>query len=336
MFMSKKIFTVGTGSWGSALASVLADNQNEVLIYGRNQQQVDDININHQNSLFFPNINLPENLKATNDLSKCKDYDIILLAVPSSVSVDLAVQIDQLLDKTTIFINAAKGFHPITFNRLSEMIIQKVNKEHLHSYFAISGPSFASEVVEKQITTVNIVGQDQNTAKELQQLFSNDYFRVYRNDDLIGCEYGSGLKNVIAIASGIVAGLGLKDNAKASLITRGLSEMTRYGLAHGAKQSTFMGLCGMGDLILTCSSFTSRNYQAGYLIGQHNSSQTFWQENKSTVEGVDACKIIYQKAHKEKIEMPITSAVYEVLFEDKKPSDIINQLMHRDLKYEIY
>ena len=336
MFMSKKIFTVGTGSWGTALASVLADNQNEVLIYGRNSKQVDDINLNHKNSCFFSDVLLPEKLKATVDLSKCKDYDIILLAVPSSVSVDLAQQIDTLIDSPKIFINAAKGFHPVTFDRLSEMIIQTVSKEHLHSYFSISGPSFASEVVEKQITTVNIVGKDQETAKELQRLFSNDYFRVYRNDDLIGCEYGSGLKNVIAIASGIVAGLGLKDNAKASLITRGLSEMTRYGLAHGAKQSTFMGLCGMGDLILTCSSFTSRNYQAGYLIGQHDSSRTFWQENTKTVEGVDACKIIYQKAKNENIEMPITSAVYAVLYEDKKPSEIINQLMHRDLKHEIY
>lgn len=336
MFMKKKIFIFGSGSWGTALASVVADNQNDVLIYGRNTNQVNDINVNHQNNQYFPNIDLPNNLKATSDISKCADYDIILLATPSSTCVQAAYEIDKYLKKPTIFINAAKGFHPQSFRRLSEVITETVNKENLLEYFALSGPSFASEVVQKQITTVNIVGSNQQVATDLQKMFSNDYFRVYRNDDLIGCEYASGLKNVIAIAGGIINGLGLQDNAKASLITRGLSEISRYGTAHGAKLSTFMGLCGMGDLILTCSSFTSRNFQAGYIIGKNNSSIPFFKQNKLTVEGVDACKIIYQKAKNENIEMPITSAVYKILFEDKIPSDVIKELMNRDLKYEIY
>ncbi|MDO4377886.1 MAG: NAD(P)H-dependent glycerol-3-phosphate dehydrogenase [Erysipelotrichia bacterium] len=336
MSMKKKIFTVGSGSWGTALAAVLADNKQDVLLYGRNSQEIDDINRNHHNSRYFNDLTLPSNLTATNDLSQCCDYDIIMLAVPSTVCVQTAAAIDKLLHKPAIFINAAKGFHPETFCRLSEMITETVSKEHLSAYFALSGPSFAEEVIQKQITTVNIVGKKQNIALELQKMFSNDYFRVYRNNDLIGCEYAAGLKNVIAIASGIINGLGLHDNAKASLITRGLSEISRYGLAHGAEMSTFMGLCGMGDLILTCSSFTSRNFQAGYIIGKNNSAAAFYEQNRQTVEGVEACKIIYRKSVAEKIEMPITAAVYQVLFENKRPSDIINSLMHRDLKYEIY
>ncbi len=336
MSMKKKIFTVGSGSWGTALAAVLADNGQDVLLYGRNSQEIADINRNHHNSRYFNDLALPTNLVATDDLSLCGDYDIILLAVPSTACVQTAATIDKLLHKPVIFINAAKGFHPQTFRRLSEMITETVSEEHLSAYFALSGPSFAEEVIQKQITTVNIVGKDQNIALELQKMFSNDYFRVYRNDDLIGCEYASGLKNVMAIASGIINGLGLHDNAKASLITRGLSEISRYGLAHGAKMSTFMGLCGMGDLILTCSSFTSRNFQAGYIIGKNNSATAFYEQNKQTVEGVEACKIIYRKSVSEKIEMPITASVYQVLFENKRPSDVINSLMHRDLKYEIY
>ncbi|MGN1399631.1 MAG: NAD(P)H-dependent glycerol-3-phosphate dehydrogenase [Erysipelotrichaceae bacterium] len=333
--MENKVFVLGSGSWGTALAAVLADNNIDVTLYGRNKAEVDDINQNHQNAKFFKTV-LPANLKATNDLSSAKNYPIILTSVPSKAFEEVLFQLNDILTEKTVFINAAKGFHPVSYQRLSEVYTQTLNQNLQGDYFALIGPSFADEVVEKKITTINLVGENQELSTQLQVLFSNDYFRVYRNDDLIGAEYASGLKNVIALASGTVTGLGLQDNAKASLITRGLSEISRYGLAHGGKLSTFMGLCGMGDLILTCSSFTSRNFQAGYLIGKNDSSEIFWKENKSTVEGVNACNIIYHKAKKENIEMPITSAVYQVLFENKKPSEVVKELMNRDLKYEIY
>ena len=333
--MENKVFVLGSGSWGTALASVLADNQVDVLIYGRDKNEVDDINQNHRNSKYF-STNLPVNLKATNDLSQAKNYPIILTCVPSKSFESILVQLNEILENKTIFINAAKGFHPVSYKRLSEVYYQTLDFKFQGDYFALIGPSFAQEVVEKKITTINLVGKNQDISSKLQVLLSNDYFRVYRNDDLVGAEYASGLKNVIALASGTIAGLGLQDNAKASLITRGLSEITRYGLAHGGKMSTFMGLCGMGDLILTCSSFTSRNFQAGFSIGKNDSSEPFWNTNKTSVEGVNACNIIYHKAQQEKIEMPITTAVYQVLFEKRKPSEAVIELMNRDLKYEIY
>ncbi|MBQ1826958.1 MAG: NAD(P)-dependent glycerol-3-phosphate dehydrogenase, partial [Erysipelotrichaceae bacterium] len=308
----------------------------DVTIYSRSKSEVDDINLNHRNSRYFPEVDLNPLLKATDDLSDVSEADAVLLAVPSGVCCEMAERINQYLTKKIILINVAKGFHPKTHQRLSVEIGKVIDPKHFRAYCSLVGPSFAEEVVVRKMTTINMVSEDQQAAGEMQKLFSNSYFRVYTNSDMIGCEYASGLKNIIAIASGILHGLQLGENAKASLLTRGLAEMSRFAVARGARIETFMGLCGMGDLILTCTSPMSRNFTAGYQIGKENSSEGFWKQNKSTVEGVAACKIIAEEARKEGISMPITEQVYEILFNLKRPSDALKDLMSRDLKPEIH
>lgn len=331
-----KVFIIGSGSWGTALANVLADNCVDVLLYGRNEKEVNEINESHFNSRYFPGIELNENLRATDNLALVSDADCILLAVPSTVCTQMIEKMNPYLKKQVVIINVAKGFHPVTFERLSVEITKAIRKDCFKAYCSLVGPSFAEEVINRQHTTINMVSENIEVAKQYQKIFANSYFRVYTNDDLIGAEYASGLKNVIAIASGILHGLNLGNNAKASLLTRGLAEMKRFAVRFGAKNETFMGLCGMGDLILTCTSEMSRNFSAGYRIGTENSSKGFWEENRVTVEGVEACRIIHFKSLEIGVEMPITNEVYKVLFEDKKPSEALKDLMNRDLKPENY
>lgn len=328
-----KIFVLGAGSWGTALANVLADNGNEVLIYARDEKRAEEINLEHTNKKYFDTV-LNSELKATSDLNRITEFEYVLLAVPSGTSIRMAEEISHLINRPIVLINSAKGFSPDTHGRLSVEISRFFSAEQLKAYAAILGPSHAEEVVQRMQTTVNIVCENQDIARELQKMFANEYFRVYRNDDMIGCEYGAGLKNIIAIASGILYGVGLGDNAKASLMTRGLAEMTRYGVKMGGKKETFMGLCGMGDLIVTCTSQFSRNWQAGYTIGKNDDAEEFWKTNTKTVEGVEACRIIKAEAERLNISMPITDELYKVLFENKKPSQAIHDLMNRELKEE--
>jgi glycerol-3-phosphate dehydrogenase (NAD(P)+) len=204
----------------------------------------------------------------------------------------------------------------------------------LKAVVSLIGPSHAEEVVIRLLTVVNAVSDDEEAASLIQKTFSNNYFRVYRNTDVIGAEIGVAVKNVIALASGILSGLGYGDNARAALMTRGLAEISRYGLFFGAKAETFLGLTGVGDLIVTCTSVHSRNYQAGLIIGQFDTAKIFWDTNEKTVEGVNAVKVVYEEALRNKIDMPITEQVYKVLYEGAKPSESINILMSRELKAE--
>ncbi len=328
-----KVFVVGSGSWGTALACTLLDNHQEVLIYGHNPAEIADINENHLNSKFFEDFPVNYDLKGTTDISLVDNYDLVLLAVPSSACISVIRQLKQYLTHKVVILNVAKGFHPETHERLSTVVTREMG-DLMECYAALLGPSHAEEVIRKMLTTVNIVSDNEKIAEEIQHMFANEYFRVYRNNDLVGCEYASGLKNIIAIASGILYGLGLGDNAKASLMTRGLAEMTRYGLAMGGRLETFMGLCGMGDLIVTCTSQLSRNWQAGYQIGSENSAKKFWETNTKTVEGVAACKIIKEEADRLGISMPITTELYGVLFNNNSPSESVIRLMTRKLKEE--
>lgn len=329
-----KVFIVGSGSWGTALGNVLTDNAVETLIYGRNESQVNDISRNHKNTEFFGDVELNHDLKATADLEAVNDYDCILLAVPSSACIKMAATLNECITKPMLFVNVAKGFNGDNYHRLSEDVIAAVDREKMAGYCALLGPSHAEEVILRMQTTINAVSENEDIAVRIQRLFSNRYFRVYTNSDMIGCEYAAGLKNIIAIASGILYGLGLGDNAKASLMTRGLAEMSRYGIAKGGRIETFMGLCGMGDLIVTCTSAHSRNWQAGYLIGKENNARIFWETNSKTVEGVAACKIIRNEAEKLGISMPITNELYDILFNDLEPKKAIDRLMTRELKSE--
>ena len=238
------------------------------------------------------------------------------------------------LTKKVILVNTAKGFEPTTNKRMSEAIRESFDADKLSSVVSLIGPSHAEEVVIRLLTTVCSVSQNIEDAKTVQKIFSNDYFRVYTGDDEIGSELGVAIKNSIALASGMLAGLGYGDNTRAALITRGLAEMIRFGEAFGGQTKTFYGLTGIGDLIVTCTSIHSRNFEAGYQIGKANSSDIFWKNNKKTVEGVRTTEVLYRLKNEHNISMPIVDEIYKVLYENKKPSDSAVELMLRELKAE--
>lgn len=328
-----KVRIIGTGSWGTALGQVLADNGQDVKMYGLSIEEVNDINLNHQNSKFFNDVLINPNLEASNDFDIVKDADVVLLGVPVMAIDSVCQRLKETLDHKVHVINVAKGFHPVTKERLS-LAITRIMGDKLEDFVSLIGPSHAEEVILRKLTIVNSVCENEEVAKSIQKLFANDYFRVYTNSDVIGAEIAAATKNVMAIASGCLAGINEGDNARAALMTRGLAEMTRFGLALGAKKETFLGLNGVGDLIVTCSSYHSRNFQAGLEIGKANGAKEFLLNNKKTTEGINTCRVVKELADEMKIDMPITNEVYEVLFNDKKPTEAIKGLMTRPLKAE--
>lgn len=329
-----KTVVIGSGSWGTGLGQVLCDNGREVIIYGNCKEQIDDIEQNHRNAMFFEDVQLTPDLHATMDVNVVKDADVVVLSVPTIAIESVCRQIDPLLKGKVIIVNTSKGFHPETNERMSQVIRRFISEEHLSSVVSLIGPSHAEEVVIRMLTTICAVSLRHEDAVVIQELFSNDYFRVYTGSDEIGSEVGVALKNAIAVASGVLSGLGYGDNTRAALMTRGLAEMIRFGTAMGGKPETFMGLTGIGDLIVTCSSRHSRNFQAGYEIGKANDAQAFWKYNKKTVEGVRTAKVVYELAQQMHIDMPITSEIYKVLYENKDPKQSARDLMLRDLKPE--
>jgi len=327
-----KVTVLGTGSWGTALAQVLADNGNDVILWGISDEEVNDINQNHRNSRYF-DTEINEKLRATKDLNAVSDSDVLLAAVPTMALESVLTQAAEKVEKPVIVINVAKGFHPVSHERLSVVIRRIMPAEKTKAVVSLIGPSHAEEVILRLVTCINAVSDDMDAAETVQKLFSNDYFRVYRNDDVTGAEVGVAVKNIIALASGILEGIGQGDNARAALMTRGLAEMTRFGTALGGREETYLGLDGVGDLIVTCTSRHSRNFMAGLKIGQEGAA-AFFRDNKKTVEGVAACKVVYNEAKKRGIEMPITEQIYQVLYENKSPREAARSLMARDLKPE--
>lgn len=333
-----KVTLIGSGSWSSALANVLADNGHDAVIYGIVKEEVDDIQINHRNSKFFEDVELNENIKATLDIKEAlNNTDMIVLGLPSNfIKKSLIEDIAPNLNSKPIIINAAKGFDMETHDRLSNVIRKSIDQSKIKGIVSLIGPSHAEEVVKRIFTAICSVSSDEKLAIEVQHAFSNSYFRVYRHDDEVGAEYAVATKNVIALATGVMMGVGMGDNTRAAIMTRGLAEMVRFGKAMGANERTYLGLTGLGDLIVTCSSYHSRNFTAGLEIGKANSAKEFLKNNKRTVEGINACKILHEESKKLGIEMPITSAVYSVIYEGKKPTDVIAELMARELKVEHY
>lgn len=332
-----KIAVLGTGSWATALSQVLVDNGHQVMMYGINQEEIDDVNLHHKNSKYFKDIVIAENIKATNNLKETiENADYILITVPTSAVRIVLEEIKPLLTKKVTIINASKGFDLKTKKRISETIREVLDENNRKEVVSLIGPSHAEEVIIRQLTTVCSVSLDIDIAKDVQELFSNIYFRVYSHQDEIGAEYGVALKNVIAIAAGAIYGLGYGDNTRAALMTRGLAEMTRFGVCKGGLPETYLGLTGIGDLIVTCSSQHSRNFMAGYEIGIADGADEFMRYNKKTVEGIRTCKVIYEDLRENypNIDMPIIEAIYAVLYRGVKPSQAIQVLMLRELKQE--
>ena len=330
-----KITVFGTGSFGTALANVLAENGHSVLMWGKNENTVDEINQSHQNKRYLKDVTLIETIKATNQLEQAVNFsDIFLIALPTKAIRDVVTEINQHIKTKKTFIHVAKGIENETFKRVSEMIEDSVSKNHKNGVGVLSGPSHAEEVVIKQPTTVAASSKDEHISILIQDLFMNDYLRVYTNNDLIGVELGGALKNIIAVASGIVAGMGYGDNAKAALMTRGLAEISRLGEKLGADPMTFLGLGGIGDLIVTCTSTHSRNYTLGYKLGKGKTTEEALNEMNMVVEGIYTTNSVYHLAKAQNIDMPITNALYKVLFEDKPVKDSVKDLMGRDKKAE--
>ncbi|GEP83422.1 NAD(P)H-dependent glycerol-3-phosphate dehydrogenase [Staphylococcus piscifermentans] len=325
----------GTGSFGTALANVLAQNGHDVLMWGKNKQTIEEINQFHTNSRYLNEAHLDKAIKATQNLKEATQFsDTYLIALPTKAIREVVQQIDAELDSKKTFIHVAKGIENSTFERVSEMIEDSLSPEHNGGIGVLSGPSHAEEVVIQQPTTVAASSADPKVSKQIQDLFMNDYLRVYTNDDLVGVELGGALKNIIAVASGIVAGMGFGDNAKAALMTRGLAEISRLGEELGADPMTFLGLGGIGDLIVTCTSTHSRNYTLGYKIGQGKTVDEALSEMSMVAEGFYTTESVYHLAKQKNIEMPITSALYGVLFENVPLDKSLKLLMGRDKKSE--
>ena len=325
---------IGAGAMGLALANVLLDNNKNVLVYGRNPTKVKYLNEKHQ-SEYLDNIKLNEKLKVIDSLEELLNFsDALIIAVPSKEVKNIIKEINLIIKRKVLIINAAKGLEHNSKIGMQELIKLNFNKEYFLGVVSLLGPGFAKEIIRRNITLICAVSEDLNQAKLIQNDFSNDYFRVYVSDDVIGAEIGSAMKNAIAIASGILAGLGYGENSKAALITRGLVEIQRLGKILGGKSTTFLGLTGVGDLILTCNSLNSRNYSIGYEIGKTNDSLKALSSNHLTIEGYDTVKVLKELANENEIELPIINGLYRVLYLNDKPSIVINELMSRPLKEE--
>ena len=330
-----KITVFGMGSFGTALANVLAENGHTVLMWGKNEDSVKELNDHHQNKRYLKDVVLDSRIKATSDIKEAANFtDIYLMALPTKAMREVTSEIDSLIDSKKTFIHVAKGIENDTFKRVSEMIEDSISEDRNGGIGVLSGPSHAEEVVIKQPTTVAASSKDEKVSKLIQDLFMNDYLRVYTNNDLVGVELGGALKNIIAVASGIVAGMGYGDNAKAALMTRGLAEISRLGEKLGADPMTFLGLGGIGDLIVTCTSTHSRNYTLGFKLGQGQTMDEALNEMNMVVEGIYTTNSVYHLAKQQNVDMPITNALYKVLFEDNPVKDSVKDLMGRDKKSE--
>lgn len=334
--MKKRIAVLGAGSWGTALASVLLQNQHEVTLWARRPEIVEEINQHHTNNHYLPQVQLHPDLQATTELPELiSQSEVVLFVVPSHAMRNMVVQVAPYIQPNALLLLAAKGFEPGSLKRISEVVREELPSA-LHQQIAVvSGPSHAEEVVRRMPTTLVAASSLQETALESQSLLMNETFRVYTNTDLIGVEIGGALKNIIALAAGIAAGLDYGDNAKAALMTRGLAEIARLGIKLGAHPLTFVGLSGVGDLIVTCTSTHSRNWRAGYLLSQGKSVQAILDEMGMVVEGIKTTKAAYGLAQKFKVEMPITEQLYQVLFAEKKPEQAVWELMTRGKTGEV-
>lgn len=326
-----KTCIVGGGSWGIALASVLSENNRDVTLYMRSSEQKEYILKNKRSPKYLKDFVFPDNIKLSDDIKSVSGCDVVVLATPFQKIEEILLEIKPHISQETVLLNVSKGLN-IENCETGEYFANKVCPNN--KYAVLSGPSHAEEVSKKMITTVVICSKDIDVAKDLQDLFMNEYFRVYIHTDVSGVEVAGALKNVIAIGSGILKGINEGDNAIAALITRGLFEISRLGKKMGCNMLTFMGLAGMGDLIVTATSVHSRNFRAGVLIGDGVPVDKLEEEVGETVEGLKTAKAAYILAKKYDVEMPITEAIYEGIYENKDPHKAILELMTRSKKHE--
>lgn len=331
-----KVTVLGAGSFGTALAKVLAENNHTVSIWSHSSDHVESINKRHQNSVYLPEIQLPESISAMTDKKEAlQNSELVVSALPTQVSSSVWQEIVPLLPESASVVVASKGIEKKTHRLVSDIFFDLLpGEENKKRITFLSGPSFAKEVAMQIPTVIVIAGYDKEQIKKMQQAFHTNYFRVYGSNDVIGVEIAGALKNVIAIGTGISDGLEYGLNSRSALITRGLHEIARLGSHMGADPLTFMGLAGMGDLVLTCTGDLSRNRQVGLRIGKGETMEEIQKSMRMVAEGVPTTESAYELAKQKNVEMPITSALYEVLYEGKEPKAAYRDLMGRSLKFE--
>ena len=330
---SSRISVLGAGSWGSAIAVLLAKNGHPVRLWGRNAEKIAYMRAQRQNPYFLPDIDFPPNLQVLAELDAALvDSDVIIIAVPSHAFANLLAQIKQVRIAVTKLCWLSKGLEPQK-SRLLHTLVETVF-DPVPDYAVISGPTFAREVASGLPTAVTIAAKDCDYARQLADIFHNEYFRPYLSTDIIGVEIGGAVKNVLAIAAGIADGLGFGANTRAALITRGLVEMRRLATRLGAQEQTLMGLSGMGDLLLTCTDNQSRNRRLGLALGQGKTLAQAKQEISQVIEGIQTAREIYHLAGWYQIDMPIVNQVYAILYEHTQPQQAVQNLLTRNFTYE--
>ena len=328
-----KVGVIGAGSWGTALALLLHTNGHQVTVWSIVESEIEMLKREHEHKDKLPGVKLPEDMEFTTKLQETIDgKDLLVLAVPSPFTRSTSKIMCPYVTEGQIIVNVAKGIEESTLMTLSEIIEQEIPQADVA---VMSGPSHAEEVGRRIPTTIVVGAHKKDTAKFISNCFMNEVFRVYISPDVLGIELGGSLKNVVALAAGIADGLGYGDNTKAALITRGIAEISRLGVAMGGKAETFSGLTGIGDLIVTCASMHSRNRRAGILIGQGKTMDEAMKEVKMVVEGVYSAKAARALAMKYDIQLPIIEQVNQVLFEGKSPAEAVKELMLRDKKMEV-
>lgn len=329
------ISVIGAGSWGTAVANLLAEKGYKVKLWARDQQLANDINRRHRNPHYLKDIQLEDGVKAVNELADAlRHTEVIILAVPSHAMREIITGIKEVMKNDPLIVSLTKGLETTTLMRMSE-VINQVIPDRSGNVGVLSGPNHAEEVSRHIPSATVISSRYPQTAARLQEMFMTPYFRVYTNADIIGVELGAAIKNVIAIAAGISDGLGYGDNTKASLMTRGLTEMTRLGIAAGAKNLTFAGLSGVGDLIATCTSRHSRNRAVGERLAKGATLAEIARETTMIAEGINTCAGVNKLAKQYGIEMPISSAVFEVIYKNKNPYECVHELMGRGATNEL-
>ena len=333
--MNVPIAVIGAGGWGTALATTMARNERDVRLWAYESDVVETMTATRENPLYLPGVRIPETVRVSNSLPDVLDgASIIILAVPSHVYRAVFSQMLPLLNPAMVFVSAAKGIENDTLMRMSEVILDVAKPQFVPSVAAISGPTFAPEVARGEPAALVVASPDETLRLFLQTELSAPRFRLYTNPDLIGVEIAAAVKNIIAIAAGVVDGLGLGSNATAALITRGLAEITRLAVACGGKRETLSGLAGLGDLVLTSYGNLSRNRRVGVALGQGKKIDAVVAGMRMVAEGVKTAKSTVALARKLNLEMPIAEKIYSVLYEDLKPQDAIADLMERKLKEE--
>jgi glycerol-3-phosphate dehydrogenase (NAD(P)+) len=330
-----RVAVIGAGSWGTALAMVAARNQLEVTLWAREPEVARQINRTRRNPYYLSDFELPEKIRATTAVEDAiKGVDVALLVVPSHAMREMTAQLVAHLSRETVLVNAAKGVENSTLMRMEEVVADVFSKRFEPPYVTLSGPSFALEVAKGDPTAIVAASRNRESSEMIQRSLSSASFRIYTNTDVAGVELGGAVKNVVAIAAGVVRGLGFGTNAVAAIITRGLAEMTRLALAQGARAETMAGLAGLGDLVLTCTGELSRNRHVGVELGRGRKLGEILGEMREVAEGVKTTSSIYELGNRLGIELPITASIYALLYQDKPANEAANELMGRPLKRE--